>query len=183
MIINGRFHQWDFQVYYSAAADWLSGGEVYGKSYGLSSGFYKYSLTALIPFVPFTFLSYFWASSFYYFGLLFLVIKFIRKWSKWLRNKESYWSYIAVFWITLIFFGDHLERELFLGNINFLLLVLMSLVDFFTLVFGLTVAVARRSNAGLLALGLVLGLAAGLLAFGLAVGFLLGIINTPNKKK
>jgi hypothetical protein len=125
MIINGRFHQWDFQVYYSAAADWLSGGEVYGKSYGLSSGFYKYSLTALIPFVPFTFLSYFWASSFYYFGLLFLVIKFIRKWSKWLRNKESYWSYIAVFWITLIFFGDHLERELFLGNINFLLLVLL----------------------------------------------------------
>lgn len=125
MIINGRFHQWDFQVYYGAAADWLSGGEVYGKSYGLSSGFYKYSLTALIPFVPFTLLPYFWASTLYYFGLLFLMIKFIKKWSKWMMNADSYWSIKAVFWMTLIFFGDHLERELFLGNINFLLLVLL----------------------------------------------------------
>ena len=125
MIINGRFHQWDFQVYYGAASDWLSGGIVYGKSYGLPSGFYKYSLTALIPFVPFTFLSYFWASTVYYFMLLALMVKFIQKWPKWLKKSESQWSMTAVFWMTLIFFADHLERELFLGNINFLLLVLM----------------------------------------------------------
>jgi hypothetical protein len=125
MIINGRFHLWDFHVYYGAAADWLSGGAVYGKSYGLSSGFYKYSLTALIPFVPFTFLPYFWASSLYYFGLLFLMVKFIRKWAKWLKNSNSHWSVTAVFWMVLIYFGDHLERELFLGNINFLLLSLL----------------------------------------------------------
>ena len=125
LIINGRFHLWDFHVYYHAAEDWLSGGAVYGKSYGLSSGFYKYSLTALIPFVPFTFLPYFFASTLYYFGLLFLMIKFVKKWSKWLKNAYSFWSISAVFWMTLIFFGDHLERELFLGNINFLLLVLL----------------------------------------------------------
>lgn len=125
MIINGRFHQWDFQVYYGAAADWLSDGEVYGQSYGLSSGFYKYSLTALIPFVPFTFLPYFWASTLYYFVLLFLMVKMMQKWAKWLKCANSYWSITAVFWMTLVYFGDHLERELFLGNINFLLLVLL----------------------------------------------------------
>ena len=125
MIINGRFHLWDFQVYYGAASDWLSGGVVYGKSYGLSSGFYKYSLTALIPFVPFTFLPYFWASTLYYFALLFLMVKFIQKWTKWLNKPNANWPITAVFLVTLIFFGDHLERELFLGNINFLLLVLL----------------------------------------------------------
>ena len=125
MIINGRFHLWDFQVYYGAASDWLSGGVVYGKSYGLSSGFYKYSLTALIPFVPFTFLPYFWASTLYYFALLFLMVKFIQKWTKWLNKPNANWSLTGVFLVTLIFFGDHLERELFLGNINFLLLVLL----------------------------------------------------------
>jgi hypothetical protein len=125
LIINGRFHLWDFHVYYHAAEDWLSGGEVYGKSYGLSSGFYKYSLTALIPFVPFTFLPYFWAASVYYFSLLFLIIQFTKRWSKWLKKEESKWTIPAVVLCTLFFFGDHLERELFLGNINFLLLTLL----------------------------------------------------------
>ncbi len=125
MIINGRFNLWDFQVYYGAAADWLNDGVVYGKSYGLPSGFYKYSLTALIPFVPLTFLPYFWAATLYYFTLLFLMIHFIPKWLKWMRSADSHWSTQLGFWATLIFFGDHLERELFLGNINFLLLVLL----------------------------------------------------------
>lgn len=110
LIINGRFHLWDFHVYYHAAEDWLSGGEVYGKSYGLSSGFYKYSLTALIPFVPFTFLPYFWAASVYYFSLLFLIIQFTKRWSKWLKKEESKWTISAVVFCTLFFFGDHLER-------------------------------------------------------------------------
>jgi hypothetical protein len=125
MIINGRFHVWDFQVYYGAASDWLADGVVYGKSYGLSSGFFKYSLTALLPFVPLTFLTYFWASTLYYFTILFLITHFVQKWLKWLKHGDSHWSIQSVFWVTLIFFGDQLERELFLGNINFLLLVML----------------------------------------------------------
>jgi hypothetical protein len=125
MIINHRFHMWDFQVYYSAADAFIHGDPIYGQAFGLSSGFYKYSPFAVIPFVPLALLPYFVAQSIYYFTLLGLIIRAIYAWNDQMRKPNAKWSIGATFLITLIFFGDHLERELFLGNVNFLLLTLL----------------------------------------------------------
>ena len=56
LFINQRFQLSDFNVYYGAADALMNGEQVYGKSFGLSSGFYKYSPEALVPFLPFAFL-------------------------------------------------------------------------------------------------------------------------------
>ena len=49
---NGRAQMADFRVYYDAANALLSGKTLYGKAFGVSSGFYKYSPFACIPFIP-----------------------------------------------------------------------------------------------------------------------------------
>ncbi len=125
MIVNHRFNMWDFKVYYSAAEAFIHGEPIYGKSFGLSSGFYKYSPFAVIPFIPLAILPYFIAQSIYYFGLLGLMIKAIFSWNDQMRKPNPKWTIGTTFLLTLLFFGDHLERELFLGNVNFLLLTLL----------------------------------------------------------
>ncbi len=125
MIVNHRFNMWDFKVYYSAAESFIHGEPIYGKSFGLSSGFYKYSPFAVIPFIPLAILPYFIAQSIYYFGLLGLMIKAIFSWNDQMRKPNPKWTIGTTFLLTLLFFGDHLERELFLGNVNFLLLTLL----------------------------------------------------------
>lgn len=125
MIVNHRFDLWDFKVYYSAADAFIHGKPIYGQAFGLGSGFYKYSPFAVLPFIPLAILPYFIAQSLYYFFLLGLMIKAIYSWNDQMRKPNAKLAVGTSFLLTLLFFGDHLERELFLGNVNFLLLTLL----------------------------------------------------------
>jgi hypothetical protein len=125
LFVNQRFQLSDFNVYYGAADALMNGEQVYGKSFGLSSGFYKYSPEALVPFLPFALLKYDVAAVLFYLlnaGILVLLLnEFKLTFFKQISWGKEVWFMLAM---TFLFFGDQLERELFLGNVNALLLLL-----------------------------------------------------------
>jgi hypothetical protein len=112
-------------VYYGAADALMNGEQVYGKAFGLSSGFYKYSPEILVPFLPFAMLKYDVAAVLFYLintGIILLLLnEFKQTFFKTLEWGKDVWFFLIV---TVLFFGDQLERELFLGNVNALLLLL-----------------------------------------------------------
>jgi hypothetical protein len=73
--VNGRNQMADFRVYYDACQHFLDGSQVYGQAYGVSSGFYKYSPFAVIPFIPLALLPYGLASIIYYFVVMILFVE------------------------------------------------------------------------------------------------------------
>ncbi len=125
LFINHRFQLSDFNVYYGAADALMNGEQVYGKAFGLSSGFYKYSPEVLVPFLPFALLKYDIAAVLFYLLNTTIFILLLNEMKKvFFRNinwGKQVWIYLA---ITVLFFADQLERELFLGNVNALLLLL-----------------------------------------------------------
>ena len=125
LFVNHRFQLSDFNVYYGAADALMNGEQVYGKSFGLSSGFYKYSPEVLVPFLPFALLKYDVAAVLFYLlnaGILLLLLnEFKQTFFKEISWGKEVWFMLAM---TFLFFGDQLERELFLGNVNALLLLL-----------------------------------------------------------
>ena len=127
--INGRFWLNDFKVFYSAAEALLNNEQVYGKSFGLSTGFYKYSPFTLLLFTPFTLFSFEIASIIHFlligFCTIFTIIQLEQIISKYLfeYGKRSYLIFLSIFLCVLL----HLVRELHLGNINMILLALLSL--------------------------------------------------------
>ncbi len=126
-LINHRFHPGDFQVYYSAAEQLVSGDPVYMVSFYTGSGYYKYSPVILLFFLPYLPFPLFTASVLHFlvqsvaFYLTFRVIR---------RILQDFFSYPAGgrgnLLLTLSFAGIliHLTRELYVGNINILLLLL-----------------------------------------------------------
>jgi len=125
LFINHRFQLSDFNVYYGAADALINGEQVYGKAFGLSSGFYKYSPEILVTFLPFALLKYDVAAVLFYLintGIILLLLKeFKQTFFKSLEWGREVWFFLIA---TVLFFGDQLERELFLGNVNALLLLL-----------------------------------------------------------
>jgi hypothetical protein len=125
LFINHRFQLSDFNVYYGAADALINGEQVYGKAFGLSSGFYKYSPEILVPFLPFALLKYDVAAVLFYMintGIVLLLLnEFKQTFFKSLEWGMEVWFFLIV---AVLFFGDQLERELFLGNVNALLLLL-----------------------------------------------------------
>lgn len=125
LFINHRFQLSDFNVYYGAADALINGEQVYGKAFGLSSGFYKYSPEILVPFLPFALLKYDVAAVLFYLintGIILLLLnEFKQTFFKSYKWGKEVWFFLIV---TVLFFGDQLERELFLGNVNALLLLL-----------------------------------------------------------
>ncbi len=125
LFVNHRFQLSDFNVYYGAADALINGEQVYGKAFGLSSGFYKYSPEILVPFLPFALLKYDLAAVLFYLintGIILLLLnEFKQTFFKSYKWGKEVWFFLIV---TVLFFGDQLERELFLGNVNALLLLL-----------------------------------------------------------
>jgi alpha-1,2-mannosyltransferase len=126
--INGRAQMADFQVYYGAATAFIDGTPVYGRAFGVSDvGFFKYSPFAALPFVPFALLPYTPASIIYY---LIMTVAFIL-WTLYLffylTSKhitiDLKKTGIVIF-LSVLFLADHIERELHLGNINLMLLIM-----------------------------------------------------------
>ena len=125
LFVNHRFQLSDFNVYYGAADALINGEQVYGKAFGLSSGYYKYSPEILVPFLPFALLKYDVAAVLFYLinsGIILLLLnEFKQTFFKSYEWGREVWFMLAM---TFLFFGDQLERELFLGNVNALLLLL-----------------------------------------------------------
>jgi hypothetical protein len=122
---NGRAQMADFRVYYDAANALLHSDTLYGKAFGVSSGFYKYSPFACIPFIPLALLPYGLASALYYLLTTAAIIFFslrVASYLQGLAKSEVAWQLPL---ITGLFLIDHLERELHLGNVNLLLLILL----------------------------------------------------------
>jgi hypothetical protein len=125
-IINGRFFVSDFKVFYLAAKNLLAGEKVYMIAFGLDSGFYKYSPMTLLMFVPYTIFNFKTAAiihiiilSFCYWYSYILTRKILATWFFPEVKNEGWILSLAVI-CTLIF----LVRELHLGNINILLILL-----------------------------------------------------------
>jgi hypothetical protein len=124
--INGRFFVSDFKVFYLAAKNLLAGQKVYMIAFGLDSGLYKYSPMTLLIFIPYTVFSFNIAA------IIHLVILSFCFWYSYLLTRKilSTWFFPGVKhegWLislavicTLIF----LVKELYLGNINILLILL-----------------------------------------------------------
>lgn len=123
--INGRFWLNDFKVMYSAADAYVHGKPVYGLSFGLETGFYKYSPFTLLFFVPYTWLPYELAASIHFLiiGLIFvlLVRSLNRFWEIPEKDSKKGWIFLTVFIAVVV----HLTRELHLGNVNILLVFLI----------------------------------------------------------
>ena len=124
--INGRFFVSDFKVFYYAAKNLLEGGKVYMIAFGEESGFYKYSPMTLLFFIPYTAFNFKVAAIIHilYLKLLLLVrLSVTRKiLITWFFNevKHEGWLISLAVICTLIF----LVKELYLGNINILLILL-----------------------------------------------------------
>src|SRR6185436_6800135 len=99
--------------------------EVYGQSFGVSSGFYKYSPFALLPFIPLAVLKYEIASVIFYLLIAVTTIWWSLYLVYYLEKKDQpiarYRGWILL--VIALFMADHIERELHLGNVNLFLLI------------------------------------------------------------
>lgn len=124
---NGRFQMFDLWVYYEAAEKLMVGDSPYHQAFGLSSGFYKYSPFAAYVFVPFHLISWL-GTRIVFFSLiaftLALSLPVMSRYYAQLFGFSSSKSTLAVF-VVAVMIGGHVSRELLLGNVNWLLLLLL----------------------------------------------------------
>ncbi|MFM7618595.1 MAG: glycosyltransferase family 87 protein [Bacteroidota bacterium] len=129
LFVNERFQLSDFNVYYGAAEALRNSDQVYGVDFGLSSGFYKYTPEALMPFLAFSFIPYVLAAVIYYIITIFVFLGIANELKRLLHFQEcnermAEW----MVFFTLLLGVDFIEREFFLGNVNALILYLILLL-------------------------------------------------------
>ncbi len=132
--INHRFMLHDFEVYHSAAKAYLHGEQVYGVTFGIGSGYYKYAPFFLWLTVPLALVPLELAKLLYYFvlaGCSLLVIGIIERFvaDTFYPHEKERATLIRTFAVLIC--GSQLYRELHLGNINMILLLLsmQALID------------------------------------------------------
>ncbi|MFT6411844.1 MAG: hypothetical protein ACJA15_002676, partial [Flavobacteriales bacterium] len=114
----------DLQVYYDAAM-WLFDGESpYGKAFGLSSGYYKYSSSAALLFTPLHLLGWFSARVFFFLLISVSFASRIPQLIDWIQEQlQTKVNRNAVALLVVLSLVGHFSRELLLGNVNWLLLI------------------------------------------------------------
>jgi arabinofuranan 3-O-arabinosyltransferase len=128
--INHRFWLSDFKVYYLASKAFIENKQVYGITFGLGSGFYKYSPFILILFLPFTLVPYQTAAVIYYMItviLLIILFSVVRNFMTGLFDRQKIRNEVWALIVSFMFILTHVFRELHLGNTNILLLLLLLL--------------------------------------------------------
>ncbi len=128
--INGRFWLNDFKVYYLAAKAMLAGDQVYGIPFGLSSGLYKYSPFVLFFVFPYCLFPFEIAAVIHFFILSFIIVSLffvIRNVYKNYLFEKPWKNLNLLFSFAFICVLIHFVKELHLGNINVLLLLLLCL--------------------------------------------------------
>ena len=132
---NGRFWLNDFRVFYEAAQALVSNEQVYGVTFGLDTGYYKYSPFTLLFFTPFTLLPFSLASIVQFWIIvaltIYLILTLNKLVNKYVFNLKS--NNVFLFLIVLIIILNHLIRELHLGNTNIILMFLLTLALQFSL--------------------------------------------------
>jgi len=128
--INGRFWLNDFKVMYSAAEAFVSGEQVYGKPFGLSTGFFKYSPESTVLFIPYLLFKFEVAAVLHYCVILVCTVGLFLNLTKLCRASLfptlslKYPSLLL--WPAFLFSIVHLVREFHLGNVNVILVYLIS---------------------------------------------------------
>ena len=133
---NERFWLYDFKVYYLAAKSLVEGTPIYGVAFGLNTGFYKYSPFTLILFTPALLFNFSTATVIQYFVISFVTIasflliqniisKYIFDTTLLNKNLIMILAFIGVF--------RHLFREVHMGNVNMIIVLLLNLGLLFTL--------------------------------------------------
>ncbi|MFN8357436.1 MAG: glycosyltransferase family 87 protein [Spirosomataceae bacterium] len=124
--INERLWMNDFKVYYFAAQHLIGDGQVYGQPFGLGSGFFKYSPFAALCFVPVSQLPYEIAKHVHYVLssvatiCMFLLLKQLFREAYKAAPKQFNWMLVGILAVN----SPQLFRELHLGNVNMMLLLL-----------------------------------------------------------
>jgi len=125
--VNGRFHLNDFKVYYYAAKALTQGKQVYQIPFGLDTGYYKYSPFTLLLFVPYTGFSFEVAGIFHFILLsvctLTAIIFIYQLVTTYFFEGKSKSGPLFLIFICILL---HVFRELHLGNINIILVLLIS---------------------------------------------------------
>ena len=149
-LINHHFYLPDFRVYYMAAHNLMTGGPVYGTEFGSGSGLYKYSPLTLFLFVPYTFFNYTLASFIHFtllciaFWYVYIMINKIFDGSLFPGFNKKIGLLLSLSVLCVLI---HLVRELYLGNIN-LILILLCLI-------ALRLILQNRSFSSGIILGIV----------------------------
>jgi hypothetical protein len=134
--VNGRFWLNDFKVYYLAAKALLEGKQVYGTPFGLDTGYYKYSPFILLLFTPFCLISFYAASVIQFTLITFSTIASMLIIQCIMSNfvfesqhpRQNRLLSLGIFSIV-----GHLFRELHMGNVNMIVVLLLSAGLLFTL--------------------------------------------------
>lgn len=128
--INSRFWLNDFKVMYSAAEAFISGKQVYGKPFGLSTGFFKYSPESTVLFIPYLLFKFEVAAVLHYCVLLVCTVGLFLNLNK--LCKAYLFPTLSLKYPSLLllpaflFSVVHLVREFHLGNVNVILVYLIS---------------------------------------------------------
>jgi len=127
--INHRFWLNDFKVYYSAAKAFLNGEKIYGVPFGLDTGYYKYSPFVLLLFTPDCLLPYNVAAIFHFvviaasaIACIILANKIISTYVFRAKSEKENLLMSAA----LLCIAVHIIRELHLGNVNIIILLLLT---------------------------------------------------------
>ncbi|MFZ4740974.1 MAG: glycosyltransferase family 87 protein [Bacteroidales bacterium] len=123
---NNRFELNDFKVYYLGMKNFINGNTIYGIPFGLDSGYYKYSPFALLPFTVFYYIPFIIAAIVYYFLVASAIILLMYKTFQ-LLNQVFNFNTIkqsTILYLTTLILLNHFYRELHLGNVNLILLLL-----------------------------------------------------------
>ncbi len=123
---NNRFELNDFKVYYLGMQNFINGDAIYGIPFGLGSGLYKYSPFALLPFTVFYYLPFIVAAVLYYFLVAAAILIVIYKTYHLLKQVFNFTDIkkTPILYLTTLILLNHFYRELHLGNVNMLLLLL-----------------------------------------------------------
>ena len=126
-IINRRFWMHDFEVYYLAAQAFMNDQPVYGRAYIFDTAFYKYSPFSLYLFVPFSILPYAAAKVIFFLlisaatvATLLLAAHLLQSTSE---RGQTYSN--GLLFIVMGIVSSQVFRELHLGNVNMILLLLL----------------------------------------------------------
>ncbi len=125
-MVNNRFWLNDFKVYFLSSTDFIAGENIYEHPYGLGSGWFKYSPFFAMIFSVFTLFFYTTAAIIFYWIIGLAIVLFLPLIAREVEEKPKKLLWILP--VVFLFIADHLVRELHLGNVNFILLVLSFLV-------------------------------------------------------
>ncbi len=134
--INHRFLMPDFKVYYGAAHAIVSGQQLYGTLFSLGSGYYKYAPFIALLFYPISQLPYYAACVIYFIIMSVVVIMtsilLLRIFSRYVFGHKLQ-SPDLILSLSVLCIISHLIRELGLGNVNMVLLMLLCFSIYFIL--------------------------------------------------